>query len=172
MKLSEIKIEPIKYESLEKVEKHLSYDSNTYYKHKDRLDMQLSGNCVYLIVYDKSNPVGHVFINWLGIEKSVIGQNIESCPNIEDLFVIFNLRSQGLGSYIIKHCFKLAKQKGFNKIGLGVAIENIKAEKLYKSFNFVDSGIATYQEIWYGKNKRGDKTGPFTSLNKYLIANI
>ena len=172
MKLSEIKIEPIKYETLEKVEKHLSYDLNTYYKHKDRLDMQLSGNCVYLIVYCKSNPVGHVFINWLGIKKSVIGQNLENCPNIEDLFVIPNLRSQGLGSCIIKHCFKLAKQKGFNKIGLGVAIQNIKAQKLYESFNFVDSGILPFKEIWYGKNKSGVKTGPFSSLNKYLIANI
>ena len=73
---------------------------------------------------------------------------------------------------MIEYCIKLARKKGFKKIGLGVSIENIKAQKLYKSFKFVDFEMPLYKEVWYGKNKSGIRTGPFTSLNKYLIADI
>jgi ribosomal protein S18 acetylase RimI-like enzyme len=172
MEKSEINIKRISSKSLVKIEEHLNFDPNTFSKHKDRLGMQISGTCDYFIIYYKSIPVGHAFMKWTGIEKTVIPQKPEKCPDLEDLFVIPKLRSQGLGSLMIEYCIKLAREKGFKKIGLGVAIENVKAQKLYESFNFVDSGILPYKEIWYGKNKNGVKTGPFTSLNKYLILNI
>jgi len=172
MRKSGIKIERISSESLEKIEKYLNFDPDTFSKHKDRLEMQISSNCDYFIMYNKLLPVGHVFMNWNGIEESIIAQKPEKCPNLEDLFVIPKFRSQGLGSLMIKYCINLSREKGFKKIGLGVAIENIKAQELYESFNFFDFSISLYKEIWYGKNKSGVKTGPFTSTNKYLIANI
>tara|TARA_B100001750_G_C15428403_1_gene556835 strand:- start:704 stop:1222 length:519 start_codon:yes stop_codon:yes gene_type:complete len=172
MEKSTINIEKISSESLKIIEENLSFDPNTFSKHKDRLQMQISDNCDYFIIFHQLIPVGHVFIRWTGIEKSVIAEKPEKCPNLEDLFVIPKLRSQGFGSLMIEYCIKLARKKGFKKIGLGVSIENIKAQKLYKSFKFVDFEMPLYKEVWYGKNKSGIRTGPFTSLNKYLIADI
>ena len=172
MVIATLYIEKISSESFIIIEENLCFVPNTFSKHKDRLQMQISDNCDYFIIFHPLIPVGHVFIRWTGIEKSVIAEKPEKCPNLEDLFVIPKLRSQGFGSLMIEYCIKLARKKGFKKIGLGVSIENIKAQKLYKSFKFVDFEMPLYKEVWYGKNKSGIRTGPFTSLNKYLIADI
>ena len=50
MEKSTINIEKISSESLKIIEENLSFDPNTFSKHKDRLQMQISDNCDYFII--------------------------------------------------------------------------------------------------------------------------
>ena len=66
----------------------------------------------------------------------------------------------------------MAKKKNFNQIGLGIEESNKKAESLYRRFNFIETNINPYQDIWSGEDREGNKTGPFSSLVKYFVCKI
>jgi ribosomal protein S18 acetylase RimI-like enzyme len=46
---------------------------------------------------------------------------------------------------MLHHCGILARQKGFERVGLCVGIENEAAKTLYQKLGFQDSGIGEYQ---------------------------
>jgi GNAT superfamily N-acetyltransferase len=154
---------------LNEVEEKITFDDKTFSKHRDRLHLQESGKGQYLIAFLNKFPVGHVFIRWEGAEDSYVKTNIKNCPNIEDLFVNPKFRSLGIGSKLIDKCIKLAKEKGFFQIGLGVEVTNVMAVGLYSRFNFEEANINPYKDIWFGEDKKGSKTGPFSAKVKYFI---
>ena len=93
------------------------------------------------------------------------------CPDIEDLFVSPEHRSLGVGTALLGRVEQLARQKRYAQIGLGVAIENLRARSLYMRNGYVDSGLGEYETggIYIGKDGR-EKTWRETCdyLVKYL----
>jgi len=82
--------------------------------HNSRLKLQKEGKALYLIVYIKNKPVGHVFVHLKGNEK------YHSCPTLQDLFVKENLRRKKIGARILKKVERKLKSKGHKKVGLDV----------------------------------------------------
>jgi len=172
MSIVNLKIIDISWALLNEVQENLTFDEKTFSKHKERLSQQELGNANYLIALLDELPVGHVFIKWRGSENPVIKDKLQKCPHIEDLFVSPFHRNKKIGGELIKKCISLAKKKNFNQIGLGIEESNKKAESLYRRFNFIETNINPYQDIWSGEDREGNKTGPFSSLVKYFVCKI
>ncbi|GHI01114.1 GNAT family N-acetyltransferase [Neobacillus kokaensis] len=125
------------------LEKHMT--NGPLDKHRDRYKKQLQGDVTYIAAYWNEKPVGHVLLKWNGTKDEAVTAHINHCPDIEDLLVTDEYRNKGIGQQLLYYCAKLTKQRGFERIGLGVGIENESAKRLYQRLGFQDSGIGEYQ---------------------------
>ncbi len=64
---------------------------------------------------------------------------------MNDLFVVPEARSQGIGRALIRHCLSYAKAHGFPKIHWQTALDNHTAQRLYDSLPTTRSGWYTYR---------------------------
>lgn len=111
-------------------------DEELYQK---RLDESKEEKASYLILEEDGQVLGHVFLKYYGSPTE------PHYPEMEDLFIKEELRSKGLGSVLIKECEKLAKERGFYEIGLGVnPTLNPRAKALYERFGYKDVGRKPY----------------------------
>lgn len=67
------------------------------------------------------------------------------CPNLEDLFVVPQYRSKGVGSRLLQEAEARAQQEGYSHIGLGVAFDNPGARRLYQHQGYDDAGFGEYK---------------------------
>lgn len=114
-------------------------------KHRGRYTNQMQGEVTYLAALLNEIPVGHVLIKWNGTKDKAVATHISNCPDLEDLFVEYDYRNNGMAKKMLHHCGILARQKGFERLGLGVGIENEAAKMLYQKLGFQDSGVGEYQ---------------------------
>ncbi len=113
-------------------------------KHRERLAAQMSGEPVYLVAARAGLPVGHVLLRWNGSPHEPMASDLRNCPHIEELFVLPDSCSEGIGSRLLAAAEKLARQRGYSRIGLGVALGN-PVLALYKRRGFRDSGFGEYR---------------------------
>lgn len=149
-----------------KLERHMN--NGPLDKHRSRFKKQLRGEVTYLVAYWMETPVGHVLMKWNGTKDEVVTAHINNCPDIEDLLVTDKYRNKGVGQKLLSYCEKLAKQRGFERIGLGVGIENEPAKRLYQKLGFHDSGIGEYQVGGIFKDEMG-KVHSWNETCIYLI---
>jgi GNAT superfamily N-acetyltransferase len=124
-------------------------------KHAERFLRQLKWEAVYLIAWHRGQPAGHALLKWGGAQdEPVTRQSRVACPDIEDLFVLVELRSQGIGSQLIRFAEQLAWERGYTQIGLSVgATTNEPALRLYRQIGYQDAHLGEYTE-------RGEYLGP------------
>ncbi|PKB80150.1 MAG: hypothetical protein BZY88_09515 [SAR202 cluster bacterium Io17-Chloro-G9] len=151
MKGLQVEIRPILHNELPLIEKHLDFDWGNPGKHGDRLVRQHIGTVVYLVAWLASVPVGHVLIVWDGCDDEPMRSGDEpmrsglaGCPNLEDAVVAPQHRSKGIGSRLLDTAEALARQNGFSRIGLGVALDNPRAQTLYERQGYRNSGFNEY----------------------------
>jgi GNAT superfamily N-acetyltransferase len=103
-------------------------------KHAERFLRQQRGEAGYLIAWVRGQPVGHALLKWGGAQDiPATRQLCGTCPDIEDLFVLVELRSQSIGSQLIRFAEQLARERGYTQIGLSVGAEtNAQARLLYE----------------------------------------
>jgi GNAT superfamily N-acetyltransferase len=117
-------------------------------KHAERFSRQQKGEATYLIAWIQGQPVGHVLLKWGGSQdEPVVRQLRFTFPDIEDLFVLAELRSQGIGSQLLRFAERLAREQGYTNLGLSVAAEtNYPARRLYERLGYQDAHFGEYTE--------------------------
>ncbi|MEK9179386.1 MAG: GNAT family N-acetyltransferase [Patescibacteria group bacterium] len=111
---------------------------------KNRLKLQENGTAVFLILRDKDDPIGFVFLKWNGKPTH------PEYPDMEDLYIREDMRGKGYGTKLIDECEQRAKEKGFKKIGLAVnPTENLIAKKLYEKLGYIHDGKKSYVDGVY-----------------------
>ena len=117
-------------------------------KHAERLRRQQMGEVVYLVAWQKGEPVGHALLNWRGSQDEHVARQLQAaCPDIEDLFVLAELRSRGIGRQLLSAAEKLASQQGFTIIGLSAGAEQgDHARRLYERLGYRDAQFGEYTE--------------------------
>lgn len=119
-------------------------------KHLDRYLRQQKNEVEYLGAFFKDHPVGHILLKWGGSTDPTVKNSIGIvCPDIEDLFVLPEYRSQGIGSELILIAERHAKDRGYSHIGLSVSIDNKSAHRLYNRLGYKDQSFGEYVE--YGE---------------------
>lgn len=103
--------------------------------HQKRFDKQLAGEAEYLVAWVGHEAVGFFLLDWHG------QQYLPGVPEISGGEVRADLRSQGIGTALLKRCESLAKKRGSKQICLLVAHDNPRARRLYESLGYRDSGI-------------------------------
>ena len=115
-------------------------------KHRERLHFQQAGLGVYLVAWQAGRPVGHALLKWAGsTDAAVASQLNEACPDVEDLFVVAELRGRGIGTRLLSEAERLAAEAGDRRIGLAAGEENGGARRLYERLGYQDSGFGAYE---------------------------
>ncbi|GEM_PF-3729319 len=73
-------------------------------------------------------------------------EQIRKCAVLGSIEVKPEYQSRGVASKLILHAEELAKQKGYTKVGLSVAVETTRARRLYENLGFADRNIEEYLE--------------------------
>ncbi|MFN8443509.1 MAG: GNAT family N-acetyltransferase [Caldilineaceae bacterium] len=122
-------------------------DWGARHKHEERWQQQEQGKAVYLIARQQGHPVAHAYLKWQGAgDPHVVERRTIPCPDIEDLFVLGDWRSQGVGTALIHAAEEQVLAQGFQHIGLSVGIENPAARRLYERLGYQDAGFGEYTE--------------------------
>ena len=114
-------------------------------RHEERFAQQEGGSLTYLIAWLDGIPIGHTMVRWEGTSDAFVAERIQGCAHVEDLFVMPELRSQGIGTRILRHGEHLARRRGFALIGLAVGIDNPRARALYERLGYVDTGFGVFE---------------------------
>ncbi len=109
-----------------------------------RMQKAEEGQVTYLVAEDNGEIIGHVLVKFYGKDSA------PEYPDIEDAYVLEKERSKGIGSELIKEAEKVAKEKGFKKIGLAVnPTLNPKAKALYERLGYKETGELAYLDGIY-----------------------
>ena len=125
--------------------------------HEQRYKSQADCLSEYLIARIDSKPVGHLHLKWQGTDSKVVKAKIGVIPEFNGIAVAKEFQSKGIGSKLIQEAESLARQRGADKVGLGVSIENKRARKLYEKLGYKQWGYGEYVDSWTRKNKDGNK---------------
>jgi GNAT superfamily N-acetyltransferase len=104
-------------------------------KHRERLEQQRRGEALYLVAWDDGVPIGHGLLRWRGR----LG-----FPQVEDLFVNPDRRDEGIGTRLLDAAELEARRHGHDRLGLGVAVENAGARRLYSRRGYAPAGLQPY----------------------------
>ena len=125
--------------------------------HHRRFERQQQGASTFLIAWAGDVPVGHGEILWNGCAAPEVHERYPDCPEINGLEVWPpGQRSQGTGTAIIRAAEALARDRGFQQIGLGVDDDNHRAAALYRRLGYQQTGIR-YADRYYNLDERGHR---------------
>jgi ribosomal protein S18 acetylase RimI-like enzyme len=139
--------------------------------HLQRYQLQQSGGSTYLVAWKDGKPIGRLNLKWVGADEEAVKKVVGTIPEINALGVVGELQSQGIGTRLIGKAEKLAKQRGYQAIGLGVEKINERARELYERLGYRDWGHGLYIASWYETGDDGKKVLR-TAEAKYLVKSI
>jgi GNAT superfamily N-acetyltransferase len=106
----------------------------------NRLDQHEADASTYLIAWDDGRPVGHAFVAWSGTHLLL--------PEIQDMFVVPELRRRGIGTELVRAAEQAARERGRKRISLSVSIDgNPVARRLYERLGYADAGVAPVRTL-------------------------
>jgi GNAT superfamily N-acetyltransferase len=106
--------------------------------HYVRYERQLAGQGTFLIAWVDAAPVGHAEVRWDGND---IGDPFSRCPQLSDVLVWpAVMRSRGIGTALITEAEGLARRRGLDQLGLGVADGNRRAAALCFRLGYQETG--------------------------------
>jgi len=110
----------------------------------ERLKRQGEGLVEYLVLEVNNEIVSFILLKWHGKETH------PEYPDMEDLFTREDQRAKGYATTLIKECEKLARERGFKKIGLAANPDlNENARKLYEKLDYHHDGGKSYVDGIY-----------------------
>ena len=125
--------------------------------HRDRIYRQRDGSCCYYIAWRGGDPVGHLFLMRRGTLYEPMVSKLRGCPHISDVFVIESLRSQGVGSLMLDAAEAECRAARSGRVGLGVALDNVRARELYVRRGYVAAGVDDYVIEWIDVGAQGQR---------------
>jgi GNAT superfamily N-acetyltransferase len=100
----------------------------------NRLRRPAEEGSTYLIAWDGDQPVGHAHIAWSGTHLAL--------PEIQDVFVLPELRRRGIASELTTAAEAEVRSRGWGTISLSVSQDgNPHARRLYEQLGYVDAGL-------------------------------
>jgi ribosomal protein S18 acetylase RimI-like enzyme len=117
--------------------------------HAYHFAQQQTGGQLYLVALEHHLPAGSCVLRWNGWAGTAVGAHLRDCPEITNLHVVKELRSQGIGTALIGAAEDRARAAGFERISIGVAEENPRAAKLYERLGYDDTGLRHQSRYHY-----------------------
>lgn len=100
---------------------------------------QIGQKRLILLAFSKDIIAGYVHLNFHPLYAPFARLNI---PEIQDLFVSPDYRRQRIGENLILACEKIAVERGFDSIGIGVGVSGDfgAAQRLYIKLGYMPDG--------------------------------
>ena len=89
------------------------------------------GDGVYFVAWEGAEAVGHLHLA------------VVNPPELQDVEVSADRRRRGVASALIRYAEKEAQARGFDRLRLGVSIDNAPAQALYRRHGYIDVGLGT-----------------------------
>jgi GNAT superfamily N-acetyltransferase len=70
------------------------------------------------------------------------------CPEIFSLEVVEDLRGRGIGKQLMASLEQCVRDRRLLQVGLGVALENIGALRLYRRLGYYEAAVPSYVDRW------------------------
>jgi len=166
-----IKIQPVRQNDIPLLQK--TFPQGGLEKHPERYGRQQQGLVTYLIAWQGRKAVGHGLVKWQRPADDPVASRLqEPCPDLEDLFVVEELRSHGIGTQILHHAEALAFQRGYQQLGLSAGAENDdRARRLYERLGYRDLSIGEFTERYEYVDQNG-QSQLWEGVCIYLIKSI
>ena len=87
------------------------------------------GDGVYFVAWQGVEALGHVYLA------------LTDPPELQDVEFHAHSRRRGVASALIRDAEVEARARGFDRLLLGVSIDNAPAQALYRRHGFVDAGL-------------------------------
>jgi GNAT superfamily N-acetyltransferase len=98
-----------------------------------RLPRDFEERSTYLVAWEDTVLVGHAHIAWSGTHLGL--------PEIQDVFVLPELRRRGIASQLTHAAEEEARARGWDRISLSVSRDaNPAASRLYAKLGYADAG--------------------------------
>lgn len=101
-----------------------------------------SPNAVCLIAEEGNSAIGYIAAGLKEVEYR-LSKYIE----VENMGVLPEYRSKGIGSKLMSACLKIAKEKGYQRVYVNVYAKNEKAVKFYENEGFEKIDICLDKDI-------------------------
>ena len=88
------------------------------------------GDGMYLVAWREGVPLAHAHLA------------LTDPPELQDVEVRPEYRRRGIGSALTAHAEREARARGFDRLRLGVGVDNAAAQALYRGCGYVDAGVA------------------------------
>ena len=128
--------------------------------HVRRLGDQRVGRVTYLVAWADGQAVGHALVRWGGTTNPelrwLLGRE-ERHPYVEALLVHPDLRSRSVGTQILAAAEALVRHRGIRRIGLAVAVANVRARTLYERLGYQDAGAGEFENAWSYVDEAGNE---------------
>jgi GNAT superfamily N-acetyltransferase len=116
----------------------------------DRLARQQRGGGVVLVAWLDGQPVGEVFLECEPAREPEVRRWLPGVPRLDHLEVLGPFQGRGVGTKLIGAAEATARQLGYERIALGVGLDNPKARRLYERLGYADWGHGTVVGTWVG----------------------
>ena len=126
----------------------LPYSGGLKGKHRERLDRQENGAAVYLLAILDFEPIGHLLLKWDGPEHARVRAVTPPCAEVEDFVVDPAFRGKGIGTAMLDEAARLCRERGVDRIGLGVGFGNPYASKFYEQRGFEAVAGSEHRVTW------------------------
>ncbi|NLU65973.1 GNAT family N-acetyltransferase [Streptomyces sp. HNM0574] len=141
-----MKISECREEDLALLEQHMP-TLGAPSRHALRFARHAEGTGTYLVAWYEGVPVGSCEVRWDGCAAPEIQAAHPGYPEVNGLGVWpGTLRSQGIGTALIRAAEERASGRGAAGIGLGVEKNNPRAEALYKRLGYRPA--TPYLDCW------------------------
>ena len=147
--MAHIRISPVQPGDIDLLCQRMGADDGA--DHRSYADMQSRDEGVYLIAWDEDVPIAHLFIRWTDntevpriVDRYPQAAQFADCPEICELYVVAERRSQGIGTQLLRRALQMARERGASQVTMCVDMDNPRARSLYERLGFVESGIGTF----------------------------
>lgn len=111
---------------------------------QQRFEWMQTVNVTWYVWYEDGEPVGWALISWDGKSTE------PDYPDLFDLYVRADRRSQGIGTSIVRACEEIVRARGYTKLGLAANPDhNERAHRLYNRLGYTETGIEPYLDGVY-----------------------
>jgi ribosomal protein S18 acetylase RimI-like enzyme len=142
--------------------------------HVRRLGDQRIGRITYLIAWQGQRALGHLLIRWGGPTNPELVWRLArraDHPYVEALFVHPEYRSQTIGSQLLAEAERLVRSRGYRRVGLAVAVENVRAQALYERLGYQDADVGEVVNHWSYVDEAGQEVIG-TEVVTYLVKEL
>jgi GNAT superfamily N-acetyltransferase len=123
-----------------------SFGQHEYFA--DRLARQARGEGVVLVAWLDEQPVGDVYLWRSPVDEPEIREHLPGVPELNHLEVLADYRGHGIGTQIITHAERVAACLGYERIAIGVGVDNPRAHRLYLRLGYLDWGHGTVETTY------------------------
>jgi ribosomal protein S18 acetylase RimI-like enzyme len=132
------------------------WTANLAATHTERFALQERDEAVYLVAVVDGAIAGHLLLKWDGPDGDLLRSQLAPCAEIEDLRVVEELRSRGIGSALLEHAARLTAARGQTRLGLAVGLDNDRARALYERVGFTQVDIPPFDVRWQYRTPTGE----------------